>query len=125
MAKTKYTPDTVDRIIAAVRRGMSDLDACIIADICQDTFYTWLKERAEFSEAISRARADWKDSLVKKVEAHGEKDWRALAFLLERKCPQEFGAIQRLQHSGDGGGPLKFVVELEEPVEDDEPGEAE
>jgi hypothetical protein len=50
-----------------------------------------------------------------------EIDWKASAWLLERRMPEEYARLQKLEHTGKDGGPLmirEVVVEMP-PVDDD------
>lgn len=56
-AKGKYTPELVNDIIALLETGSTDVDAYSTVGISHETFYTWLEQKPEFSEAVSRAYA--------------------------------------------------------------------
>ena len=58
---TKYTPERVDAILAAIRNGDSNKVAAARGGINLDTFYTWLKENGEFSESIKEARREYEN----------------------------------------------------------------
>lgn len=89
MARSKRTPETVKTITETIRVGGSDVDACIRAGISQETFYQWMKI-ADFSEQVNRARVDGKIARIARIKKHGEADWRADAWYLERRWPQEY-----------------------------------
>ena len=57
--------------------------------IGERTFYEWREKHPHFSQATSRAIGQSKIALVDKVRQSD--DWRAQAFLLERRWPTEFG----------------------------------
>jgi hypothetical protein len=88
--KTKYTPDTVSTIMQAISIGGSDKDACELSGIDQATFYRWLHEKQEFSEQVTRARVQGKLGRIGRIKKHGENDWRADAWYLERRWPEEY-----------------------------------
>jgi hypothetical protein len=60
-------------------QGDADLDAG------KDTQYSRLVD------ALSRARADGELALVSLIRSHGLTDWRAAAWLLERRAPKRWG----------------------------------
>lgn len=71
--KTKLTPETQERIIAAVRAGATMEAAAGAAGIGESTLYRWLQEAAqpgaprwkrEFREALQRARDELEVRLV-------------------------------------------------------------
>jgi hypothetical protein len=87
---TKYTPETIKAIIDVIRVGGSDTDACLMAGVSQETFYTWMKTKLEFSEQVTGARAQGKIERIARIRKHGAKDWRADAWYLERRYPEEY-----------------------------------
>lgn len=87
--KTLYTPETVKTIVDTIRIGGSDVDACARGGITQETFYQWMK-KAEFSEQVIRARYDGKLQRIARINKAGATDWRADAWYLERRWPEEY-----------------------------------
>ena len=72
---------------------------CGAVGIGERTFYDWREKNPHFSQATSRAIGQSKIALVDKVRQSD--DWRAQAFLLERRWPTEFGKIEsRGVHDG-------------------------
>lgn len=88
--KSKYTPELVKDIYDVIRTGGTDYDACIFAGIDQATFYRWLHEKSEFNEQVTRARVEGKIQRIARIKKHGEHDWRADAWYLERRWPDEY-----------------------------------
>lgn len=104
MAKTKLTKNLIEKAVSLKEAGLSNKDVCKALGISEETFYAWQRiERAtplqaEFSERLTRAETQFKQSLLQEVLRQGmERDWRACAWLLERLYPQEFGRVDRLQ----------------------------
>jgi hypothetical protein len=62
LAKSKYTPERVQILCDAIARSGCDKAGCKAAGINQDTFYTWLKVHAEFSELVFAAKAEYRES---------------------------------------------------------------
>jgi hypothetical protein len=87
--KTKLTPKLVKQILELVALGGTDKDAYTVAGISHDTFYEWMKQ-SEFSEQVTSARAKGKLLRIGRIKKHGEKDWRADAWYLERRWPEEY-----------------------------------
>lgn len=107
-------------------KGKSIRAAC--AGICTvPTYYNTRDRLPEFADAADdaiNAGLDLLESVVfEAVEV--ERDPKIALDVLGRRDPQNWGRIERLQHSGDGGGPLKFVVKLDDEQEDDEQEEPE
>lgn len=97
--KTKYTPETVKTLTDAIRVGSSYKDACALAGISHELFSQWREKHIEFVEALTRAEADAKHQRLMRIFAAGvstkngkmQGDWRADAWFLEKRFPQEFG----------------------------------
>jgi hypothetical protein len=60
-----------------------------------------------FAVLLTHARARAEAAHVRNVRRAAEQDWRASAWFLERTRPQEFGRIDRVEHSGAEGGPVQ------------------
>ena len=54
---------------------------------------------------LYRARADSAMRLVSQITLQAPTDWRAAAFLLERRFPEDYG--KRTEVTGKDGGPVK------------------
>lgn len=91
--KTKYGPQIVSEICKWIGEGNTARDACKLVGIHEDTFYTWKKGKPEFSEALSAAEAQCKASCIKRVLEAGERDWRASAWILERRHKREYAKM--------------------------------
>lgn len=90
----KYNDFTIGRILEAIRSGSGRVAACEYADISYETFTRWM-EFPEFYEQILRAEAEKneriKESCVQRILKASDGDWRAAAWMAERKFPVEFG----------------------------------
>ena len=99
----KLTKELVRRAIELKGNGLSNQDICTACDISETAFYRWQQEcktplQRELVEGLKRAEADYKNALLENIKKQGaEKDWKAHAWLLERKYPAEFGRVDRLQ----------------------------
>lgn len=60
---TKYTKAIVDGLPAMFENGESVVEVCVALDIVKDTFYAWVKQYPEFSDAykkgIEKSEAWW------------------------------------------------------------------
>jgi hypothetical protein len=115
---TKFTPETVEKLCTAVRQGMTYALAAAYAGIHYDTLNEWRRSKAEFSEALTRAEAEGALANLARVEQAAEAgDWRASAWLLERRYPHDYGkSVQerRIEHSG---AVVHTDVDLDEMIE--------
>lgn len=120
---TKFTRDTVDRLLKGIRLGMTYEHACMFAGVHYDTFNEWRNGKfprrldddqkalkSEFSEALTRAEGDAVArhfGLISQASVQG--DWRASAWILERRYPAIYGK-NVLEHVGKDGGPIEIDV---------------
>jgi hypothetical protein len=80
------------KICGLLAQGHTVATTCAAAAISESSFYQWKRDNSQFSEATTRATGQSKIALVDKVRL--SPDWRAAAFLLERRWPSEFGKIE-------------------------------
>jgi len=66
---------------------------------------------AEFAEALTRARARAEMREVLLIVQHAKSDWRAAAWMLERRRPERYGRRQRVEHITPDG-PLRVNLTL-------------
>jgi hypothetical protein len=52
-----------------------------IGGIGKSTLAVWLADDPEFTEKVVSAEMAFKVSIIEQIKKHGERDWRALAFL--------------------------------------------
>ena len=110
---SKLTPEVQGLIVDGISAGLTYQLSCERAGIFPSTFYAWLERGElqatgrykEFSEAITRAKADSALRLVSQITLAAPKDWRAAAFMLERRFPDDYG--KRTELTGKDGGPVK------------------
>jgi len=107
---TKYTPDTVKRIVDAIRLGATYELACNYGGIDYMTFRRWYEAKREFSEAVKDAEGaavvKWL-ALIDKAANDGA--WQAAAWKLERRYPQTYGRTVQEWHVYD----RRAVIEQE------------
>lgn len=80
-------------IVEAVRRGSSYRMACNIAGIHESTFYMWMKKGqtanhgkfVDFRHAVLKAESENGDRMLGLIQEHANKDWKAAAWVLERR----------------------------------------
>lgn len=99
---TKYCPEIVQAIVDLIRNdGMSPTGAGRLAGISHQTVSEWRKEISEFGEAVARAEDEFKlgrlQNIKSGITATGKHDWKADAWLLERRFRDEFGASDKAQ----------------------------
>ncbi|MCP4652822.1 MAG: hypothetical protein GY858_05505 [Candidatus Omnitrophica bacterium] len=81
-AKGKYTPELASQIVKLIEDGNFAKVAHKAVGISNDTFYAWIKNKAEFSENIKKAKAKRISTLIDSIKQ--DKSWQSKAWMLER-----------------------------------------
>ena len=89
--------------------GVSQRDAAALEDIQESTFYQWIDDHAEFSEAIEKARLRCKARNIKIIQREAIKKWTAAAWNLERRYPDEF-ALHTKNDVTSGGETITAIL---------------
>ena len=116
---TKLTPEVQDLIVDGINAGLTFGLTCARAGVNPATFYRWLEKGetaksgvySEFCDTVSRAKADSALRLVSQITLQAPTDWRAAAFLLERRFPDDYG--KRSEITGKDGGPVKVEAKTQ------------
>ncbi len=113
----KYGKEITAQLAELLAGGMGRVDSCQMAGISFETFSVWMedKRKPEFSESIKKAEMVCKQRNIARVQNASKLHWQAAAWFLERKYPDEFAIrqIQKLEHSGPGGGPIITKSEVD------------
>lgn len=101
--KTKRTPEVEKRIVDALRVGASRKDACDAAGVGERTFYEWLEDFPQFSQAVTHAEGACASLMAATIyeAARGQKDWRAAESWLKRRRREEWGDSLDLRKLSD------------------------
>lgn len=103
MAKPKCTDEVIKRAVQLKKGGAHNRSIAAALGVHESTFYTWCNKpksdkQREFSEALKKAEADYENALLAVVMKAGkDKDWKAAAWLLERKYPERYARTDRVQ----------------------------
>ncbi len=105
-------PELIDAICRNLELGMSNNIAAEAEGISRSTMFDWMnrgakgvKPYAAFHERVTRARAKGAKTLTELALA-GEKGSSQATWLLERRYREDYGSVQRLEHTGADGGPI-------------------
>lgn len=113
---SKLTPAVAERIAKALEQGMPQETAAKLAGVEPRTFYEWMAqgrredgrhEYQQFAQAVTLARATFQESVIAEIRnaftpgEHGVRDWRALAWLMERMFPEQFGQTVQVRMKVD------------------------
>jgi len=81
---TAYCDDIANKIIDAVRSGLTMERAAELVGMNPGTIQGWVSKRPTFGRSIKKARREHEVSLLRSIELAGEKSWQARAWLAER-----------------------------------------
>ena len=106
---TKLTPRLVDLAEEAMNLGMTVDMASDYCGVSRSTFYSWLSAgqqehdglRRAFSDAVRQGRARCAARLLATTNAAALTDWRAAAWLLQRRFGYDSGMFSREERTID------------------------
>lgn len=114
---TKFTPETVKRLLDGIRAGLPYHLASEAAGISLSTFNEWQRGefprgadkelRTYFLDELTRAKGESALRNIALISNAAKEDWRAAAWILERRFPADFGK-QSLEITGSDGGPIQI-----------------
>ena len=110
---TDCTPELTAALCAELRVGMSIKAACQHVGLDDSTFRRWMQRGedgeepfATFRAQATRAKSDGVRALVVTVRKAASSDWRAAAWILERRAPEDW--TKRTEITGPEGGPIQI-----------------
>jgi transposase len=87
---TKKTPDRETLLLKAIEQGMPYKAACKISGLGFTTFNDWRDTDPSFALKLEVAEGVAIERNVEFIQAAASKDWKAAAWLLERRHPEMF-----------------------------------
>jgi hypothetical protein len=99
---SKYTPDTIDRLLGALRAGCTYKQACEAAGIGEPALWEWRKEHPDLVERMAEARAVACQQALEAIQTAGKKDWRAHAEWLKMCHPEYRQAGTKIDIAANG-----------------------
>lgn len=107
----KHRDDLLDNL----RSGMSIVAACALSSVSRSTYYNWIKDE-QWNEEVQAAIRFGEAVHVARISTASVDDWRASAWFLERRFPNEWGPKQELnvQTSNQDGGASLVVAMIEQ-----------
>ena len=123
--KTKKTPERVERLLSNLREGLSQAASISQAGIAKTTFYNWLKEDEQFKADVESAEDFAEAVQIAQIKALGEAkmDWRAYAWLLERRFPDRWSAKRETEvtiNQSNGHQEVLNMIRQAQGISDDE-----
>lgn len=98
------------KVLAAIQNGLTVKDACAITGISRQTLYNHLEKDEQFRIEYDKAIVAFKLKHLRNVESASANDWKASAWILERKFKEEFSL--RTELVGKDGEDLNFQVKI-------------
>lgn len=101
--KQKLDKDGIRRAVQLKKGGAANKDIAAALCVAEQTFSTWINHpktdnQRELAEELKKAEAEYKNALLAIIAKAAEtRDWKAAAFLLERKYPAEYARQDRIQ----------------------------
>ena len=95
----KRTEKKIAELVAVVETGVSIESACAMVGIHRSTWYEW-RERPEIEARLDRALAVAESRLLDSIREAGRDDWRASAWILERRYPETWSKRSEVQAAG-------------------------
>ena len=94
--RNKCTAELVQKAVKLKKGGAPNKSIAMALGITEGTFYRWVStpktdSQRELSEQLKKAEADYDNALLGIIaKAAQERDWKAAAWLLERKHPEQY-----------------------------------
>jgi len=104
----RNNPDIVRGLEKSLLAGMSQKAACEYVMISVSTFCRWMAEgetapkgskSREFLECMEKAKSEAIHRNLLQIQRAAAKDWRAAAWFLERRYPEDWSLKRRLKNS--------------------------
>ena len=106
----KYSTETVEKIVEAIRMGATQALACEYAGITTATFHEWMNNKPEFFDAIKHAEGAGAVELLARIRREADNGvWQAAAWILERRHPEMYGR-RAVELTGAGGGAIEIRI---------------
>lgn len=108
----EVTEEHIEKLLGALRLGMTRRAACGAAGFSKSTLYRMLDDehdpegtlRTAIENAEAQAEATY--STIVANAAADPKNWTAAAWWLERRHPAEYAKRERVEMTGKDGGPI-------------------
>lgn len=117
------TPEITGALCELLQKGEFFAHACAVVGVPPRTAHRWFERGQEddapdelvaFWQACARARAEGEKALVEQLlsmaEDKSSKDWKAIAWKLERLRGEIFHLTTKTELSGPGGKPIQIAT---------------
>ena len=117
--KPKLNRETETRLLSLLRAGVPREVACAGVGIDSRTLRIWLtKARGgelkfqAFADKVEAAQAEAQSSMLVQIRKAGAKDWKAIAWMLERVFSERYGYKRKSDETDDTVGDANKTVEI-------------
>ncbi len=107
--RSKATEARIDAALAALGAGSTREAAAAHAGVDRTTLYRWQRD-ASLRARVEKAEADFEVRSVAQIANAGTNDWRAAAWLLERRRPAGYGRTQTLAAADPGASTVALAA---------------
>lgn len=96
--------------------GATNKNIAAALGISEQSFYRWLSDpksdnQRELRDALKKAEADYEAALLAIIAKNAqERDWKAAAWLLERKYPQTYARQEKRIYEGSDDAKAPQIV---------------
>jgi hypothetical protein len=117
--RSKATESRIEALLAALGTGCTREAAAGHAGIHRTTLYRWLETDPGLRARVEKAEADVEVRLAAQIVQAVPDDWRAAAWLLERRRPASYGRAQAAVVAADASAPAKAAHPLDDLAPED------
>lgn len=100
--RSAMTDEVIDAILRTVRLGIWPDRAALIHGVNAATMRSHRKRHPDFATALEKAEADAEGMLHSKMIRHMDKQWTAVAWMLERRFKDRYAKPELQGGAGDG-----------------------
>lgn len=86
----KVRQPIIDKIVENIRLGAPLVVACSVAGISRATFSAWRTDDSSIDEQLKAAQGDFETAHLRNIRNHSAEDWKASAWVLERRVPHRY-----------------------------------
>jgi hypothetical protein len=99
--RSKATEARIEALVIALGTGCTREAAARHAGIDRTTLYRWLERDAAIRIRVEKAEADVEVRLAAQIVQAAPDDWRAAAWMLDRRRPRSYGRAQAAAAAAD------------------------
>jgi hypothetical protein len=98
-ARLKASPEMIERVVGAIKSGLTIHKAAIISGVSPEAVAAWLNANRNLKQVFAAAELEFERSIASKMVQFAQDDAKAASWILERRCGWVPPA-QRVEQSG-------------------------